>query len=344
MIPHAIGLRPDDVESALAAASQAPSLHNSQPWMFRLAEQTIELYQDTARMLPVADPDGRELRLACGAALLNLRLALHGCHIRPIVTLLPDPGRPDLLAAVRHGGFKLPTPEQDRLLRAIPRRHTNRRPFSTTPVPAAEQYALRRAALDERDWLHMVDDLGQRGRLREMASRAHTQQMADPAFRAELDSWTGTAATRPDGVPARAGGPLPEPQDTWVLRDFTGGTGPTRADGADFEENPLIAILTPHLSGPYADLQAGQALQRVLLTATDAGLACSFLSQLIEVPRTREELRRMISATQSPAAVLRIGQGWPITRTARRPVRDLVMPETHPTGRTPPATSARRSR
>jgi hypothetical protein len=175
--------------------------------------------------------------------------------------------------------------------------------------------------------LHMVDDLGQRGRLRAMASRAHTQQMADPAFRAELDSWTGTAATRPDGVPARAGGPLPEPQDTWVLRDFTGGTGPTRADGADFEENPLIAILTPHLSGPYADLQAGQALQRVLLTATDAGLACSFLSQLIEVPRTREELRRMISATQSPAAVLRIGQGWPVTQTARRPVRDLLLEE-----------------
>ncbi|MDT7697267.1 MAG: hypothetical protein QOI75_6634, partial [Pseudonocardiales bacterium] len=50
-------------------------------------------------------------------------------------------------------------------------------------------------------------------------------------------------------------------------------------------------------------------------------------SQLIEIPRTREELRRMISATQSPAAVLRIGQGWPVTQTARRPVRYLLLEE-----------------
>lgn len=301
MIPHAIGLRPDDVESAFAAASQAPSPHNSQPWMFRLAEQTIELYQDTRRVLPVADPDGRELRLACGAALLNLRLALHGRHIRPIVTLLPDRGRPDLLASVRHGGVKLPTPEQDRLLLAVPGRHTNGPPFSATPVPAAEQLPLRRAALDERAWLHMVEERGERGRLRAMASLARTQQMADPAFRAELHSWAGTAATRPDGV------------------------------AADLEEHPLIAILTPHLGGAYGDLQAGQALQRVLLTATDAGLVCSSLSALIEVRQTRDELRRMIGATHSPAAVLRIGQGWPVASTAGRSIDDLLAPQSQPT-------------
>jgi hypothetical protein len=36
--------------------------------------------------------------------------------------------------------------------------------------------------------------------------------------------------------------------------------------------------------GVLADLQAGQALQQVLLTATTLGLSASFLSQPIEVP------------------------------------------------------------
>jgi nitroreductase len=329
MIPQALGLSPDEVNSALAAAGHAPSLHNSQPWRFRLTEEVIELYQDSDRALGAADPDGRELRLACGAALFNLRLALHGCEIQPIVTLLPDRERPQLLAAVRRGGWKLSTPEQDRLLRAIPSRHTNRRPFSATSVAASEQHALRRAALREGAALHVVDQIEQRGRLRAMAAQAHAEQMADPAFRAELEAWTAVSAERTDGVPAYAGGPLREPQDTWVLRDFTAGTGPTRVPGGDFEEDPLIAVLIPHLSGAYGDLEAGQALQRILLTATSMGVACSFVSQLIEVDHVREELRRMIGAAGSPSAVLRLGYGWPILRTERRPVHDLLVPEPH---------------
>jgi hypothetical protein len=174
-----------------------------------------------------------------------------------------------------------------------------------------------------------VDHLEQRGRLRTMAAQAHAEQMADPAFRAELEAWTAAPAERTDGVAAHAGGPLPEPQDTWVLRDFTAGTGPTRVPGGDFEEEPLIAVLTPHLSGAYGDLQAGQALQRVLLTATSLGVACSFVSQLIEVDHVREELRRMIGATRPPSAVLRLGYGWPLLHTERRPVHDLLVPEPH---------------
>jgi nitroreductase len=329
MVPQALGLSPDQVNSALAAAGRAPSLHNSQPWRFRLTEQAIEVYQDSDRALPATDPDGRELRLACGAALFNLRLALHGLRIQPSVTLLPDRERPELLATVHHGGWKLPTPEQDRLLRAIPSRHTNRRPFSPTSVALSEQHDLRRAALQEGAQLHVVDRREQRRRLRALAAQAHAEQTADPAFRAELDAWTAVPAERTDGVPAYAGGPLPEPQDAWVLRDFTAGTGSTRVTGKDFEEDPLIAVLTPHLIGAYGDLQAGQALQRVLLTAVSVGVDCSFVSQLIEVDHVREELRRMIGATRSPSAVLRLGYGWPVLHTGRRPVHDLLIPKPH---------------
>jgi hypothetical protein len=212
-------------------------------------------------------------------------------------------------------------------LRAIPSRHTNRRPFSPTSVALSEQHDLRRAALQEGAQLHVVDRREQRGRLRALAARAHAEQMADPAFRAELDAWTAVPAGRTDGVPAYAGGPLPEPQDAWVLRDFTAGTGSTRVTGKDFEEEPLIAVLTPDLSGAYGDLQAGQALQRVLLTATSVGVDCSFVSQLIEVDHARAELRRMISAARSPSAVLRLGYGWPVLHTERRPVNDLLVPE-----------------
>ena len=78
MLPstHALGLDPGRLDTALTAACRAPSLHNSQPWRFRVGPDVIELWADPERVLPAADPEGREQQMACGAALLTLRLAL----------------------------------------------------------------------------------------------------------------------------------------------------------------------------------------------------------------------------------------------------------------------------
>lgn len=330
-IPPSLGLTGEQVERVLTTAGRAPSLHNAQPWLFRLHPEVIELHADPRRRLPVVDPDDREQRIACGAALLTLRLALHGYGIRPIVTLFPDPARPDLVAAVRHGGSRPATPEQQRLLRAVPLRRTNRHPFTDATPTQQELYTLRRAALDEGAWLHVVDDPGDRAHVQRLAVLAHERQAADPEFVAELRSWTGTEPGRRDGVPASSGGPQPAPQDRWVLRDYSGGTAPDRVPGKDFERDPLIAVLTAHLSGPRAEVQAGQALQRVLLAATADGLAASFLSQIVEVPGPREQLRKLIGASRPPQVVLRIGRGWPVVAAPRLPVEELVMNEpSHP--------------
>lgn len=326
-IPGALGLSPDQVVDLLRTAGRAPSLHNSQPWRFSVTPQTIELHADARRSPVVADPDGREMRIGCGAALFNLQLALAVQGIRPIVTILPDRERRDLLAVIRHGGRKQPTPEQRDLLRAVSLRRTDRHPYTDAPVDTPALHALRRAALDEGAWLHIVQEPGQRAALRGIAARAHREQEADPAFRAEFAGWVAAAPERRDGVPARAGGALPEPQDRWVMRDFTSGTGPDRLPGKDFESEPVIAVLSSHLSGPSAEVQVGQALQRVLLTATVNGLATSFLSHIVEVPGTREELRRLISGTRPPQAVLRIGHGWPVAAVPRRAVEDLLTPD-----------------
>ncbi|WP_214404357.1 Acg family FMN-binding oxidoreductase [Pseudonocardia lacus] len=322
----AFALTHAQLHEVLATAGMAPSLHNAQPWRFHVEPGAILLVADRERSLPGIDPDDRELRIACGAALFTLRLALHGQGIRPLVTLLPDPAQPDVLAAVRPGGTRPITPELRRLLDAAPRRHTNRHPFSDTPVSLPEQYALRRAAQDEGAWLHIVREPGDRARLRDMAATAHRRQLTDAAVRDELARWTGTGPDRTDGVPASAGGPLPEPTTGWIHRDFTGGSAGSLPEDKRFEREPLIAVLTSHLTGRTGDLQAGQALQRVLLTATADGLAASFLSQVVEVPETREQLRHLLRVTRPPQVVLRIGRGYPVPATPRRPVTDLLDP------------------
>ena len=311
-----LGLDDDQVRAVLALAGRAPSLHNTQPWRFRLYPDAIELHGDPTRQLPVADPTGRELRIACGAALFTLRLALLGLGIRPLVSVQPDRARPDLLATVRHGGTKPLTPELRLLRDAVPRRQTNRRPFTDVTVPTPVRHALRRAAMEEGAWLHLVTDPAQRLTLGRLARDAHTRQVHDPAFSAELAAWTGHDGDRDDGVPASAGGPLPSPNQTWVTRDFTGESATGK--GAVFETDPLIGVLSVHSDGPREEIRAGQALQRVLLTATVHGVAVSFLSQLVEEPETRERARRQISGTRPPLVVLRMGHGLPAGRAPAR--------------------------
>ena len=85
-------------------------------------------------------------------------------------------------------------------------------------------------------------------------------------------------------------------------------------------------MISPYAFGVSADITAGQAMQHVLLTATVDGLAASFLSQVVEVEQTRDQLRRLIRGSHSPRVVLRIGRGWPVPTTPRRAVTDLLMP------------------
>lgn len=81
----------------------APSGHNTQPWLFRLTGDAVDLYADRTRALPVVDPDDRELIMSCGAALTGLHLAVRHFGFQDELALFPDPENTDLLARLRLG-------------------------------------------------------------------------------------------------------------------------------------------------------------------------------------------------------------------------------------------------
>ncbi|MFC7343584.1 Acg family FMN-binding oxidoreductase [Saccharopolyspora griseoalba] len=328
VFPSTMGLPPERAEEVVRLAGMAPSLHNRQPWRFRLLAHLIELHFAPSARLPVADPHDRELRLGCGAALLNLRIALEHAGVRPIATLLPRLHGQTALAEVRAGSGEPPAPDERRLHRAISERRSNRRPFLPDPVPERDRHALAHAVHEEGCRLHVVER-EQLSALEELVHRAHRAQTSDPKFRSELARWTGRAEGEAEGVPVSAAGPQPEPHDLWVLRDFSAGQARQRVPGKDFETDPLMVVVCSYHPGRLADLQAGQALQRMLLTATSLGLVASLISQVVEVDETREELRRLLGGRLQPQALLRLGYGSPAPATPRlQPAELLVDDET----------------
>lgn len=110
------------VASLIGDAIAAPSLHNTQPWRFFYFKEsrTVHVRSDPERAVPHVDPQGRALRISCGAALLNLRVAAARAGWDPVTMLLPAPEDPGLVATVQ---MLYPTRPDEGLARLYPAIH-----------------------------------------------------------------------------------------------------------------------------------------------------------------------------------------------------------------------------
>jgi hypothetical protein len=313
----------DGLRKCLLAASAAPSLHNSQPWLFRPRGEIVDVLVDRRRQLTTLDPDGREMFVSVGAAVFNLRVAVRAQGRENSVSFMPDPNEPDLAARVTLERTVAPPAGALALADAIPRRHTNRRPFANQPVPYGTMEELAAAAELENAVLVAVDPPLRDGVL-SLTRTAENQMRANHRYRTELAAWTTAGGVgRRDGVPRQAFGPR-DADGALPLRDFAFGLGAPTSTVA-FEPDPNLILLYTTGDAPTDWLQAGAAMQRVLLTATQRGLAATPLSQLLEIPKLRALLADSVNH-QVIQSVMRIGYPTtPAAATPRRPLRDIVI-------------------
>ncbi|MET8152953.1 Acg family FMN-binding oxidoreductase [Actinoplanes sp. NPDC049668] len=293
--------------------------------MFRIAGPAVDVYADPGRRLPVLDPDGREQLISVGAAVFTLRLAIRQAGYRCRSTTFPDREEPDLVARVRVAGPAAATPAVEALAAAVPHRHTNRFPFAHTPVPDNVLDHLADAARREGATLTVATPAGRESILR-LAREADQWLRARPGYREELGRWSGTGV-RPDGVPMWAVGPW-DALEAVPMRDFAE-LLPLPRPTDEFEPYPTLLVLSTDGDGPADWVLAGQALQRVLLTATWQNLSTTPISQPVEVPGLRRRLTDPAGGRLAQL-VLRVGFGKAVGVTPRRRLADVMLRRSAP--------------
>jgi nitroreductase len=346
----------DSSEEALAlvrAAILAASPHNTQPWLFKVANSSIELYIDTDRNVGALDPYLREEHIGMGCALENLMLAATADGHQATLTLVPgklesvpvDP-KPQLLARIDLVPGKH---EESDLYDAIPRRHTNRGAYiPQKPVPSEFFDALSRlTAVESRVKVFLFTADADRKKIVDISSAANTEIYSDPDVVRGSDRWIrinwSEVQKFRDGLSIDAFGLPPiaaavsKMMPLWVLQRVASRGGKDRYSELMLSA-PLIGIIAVRDRYCREDcLLAGRIWQRAHLLATARGLAGRPCNEAVEMidhekslgkPARRAGLLAELLGDAAWQPTFLFYMGYP-TLTARasprRPIENVVL-------------------
>src|SRR4051794_31452483 len=258
----------DALRNVVQHACRAPSVHNTQPWLWRIVDAaTLELHADRTRQLPVADPEGRNLALSCGAALHQALDAATALGLSAGVELVPEESDHDLLARITFSAGRPPADAAERLL-TLDQRCTDRRRFTAWPVPDARLHQLAEAASGWKAYAIPITDVSARFRAELLLERAMRLQATDLRLADEQASWIEHSPA--DGVPSTSAAPASRRAGAERPNRFA----PDAPASASFRvvesSDGLVAICTSR-DDQASWLWAGETLSALWLQATAPG-------------------------------------------------------------------------
>lgn len=319
----------EQLKFLLRFAILAPSGHNTQLWLFRLADDHVYLFADRTRALPVVDPNDRELVISCGAALELVEIAARNYGRELFIEICPDSADDDLSAKITIGGNEVAGELNSDLFRAIPKRRTNRAQFEDKQITNAVANRCESAASHFGVELVFIKDRTARSRVAELVAEGDRVQFADPRFRRELASWIHSRRkVSRDGMSGDAFG-VPDilsPIGALIIRAFDRGKGVAAGHKKKIlDGSPMLAVISSASDDVQDWIATGRALSRVLLTLAAAGATASYRNQPVEIESLRPRLRETVNCKGIPQLLLRFGFGPTLKASVRRSVDDVLI-------------------
>lgn len=318
------------VRNALSVACRAPSIHNSQPWHWVFDGRALHLFVDRRRLVNVADRSGREAIISCGAVLDHARVAMEDAGWGATVTRFPDLENQDHLATLVFRPLEAVTEAQRNRAEAMLQRCTDRLPLRRPSYWAWFLPPLRNAVEGS---VVMMDEIcdDARPRLARASCLTAALRRGDAFYESELLSWTAPFALY-EGIPPEHLATAPEASHVDVERDFPAVGTVDRRRGDDVDWSRIVVLSTVDDSRESV-LRSGEALSRLLLECTAAGMGTCTLTHMIELDESRDIVRSLIAERGEPQVLVRVGIAPPMAElpaaTPRLPLDEVLDIRTH---------------
>lgn len=341
---------------ALSYALLAPSSHNLQSWVADVSvPDSIVLYVDRSRLLPMTDPAFRQIVVSQGTFIEALLIALRERGLDPVLEVFPEGefaerGLDDRPVARIHWSpvgaspaTKSGAQQRDPLFGQLLNRRTSRVPFDLQRPVAADSLKVLAAAVTMQgvEFGGTVDS-GRVADLRELSYAASAVEFSTPRTMYESLERTRIGPDEisrhrdgitVNGVLARIASrvglydreTMPTP-NSGVVRQTMDHYGPLCSSAMGF-----VWLSTPAASRS-AQVAAGRAFMRVHLKASELGLSLQPLSQAPqEFPEMKphyDRLHALLLNTSADQRVVqmfcRIGYAPEQPHSPRRPLDTIV--------------------
>ena len=315
-----------DLRTLVRLGTLAPSSHNTQPWLFRIGDETIEIAPDLTRRCQVVDPDDAHLfkSLGCAAETIVQAAAAAG-HATEVRV---DPGGTITLRFRPADGL------DGSLAPAIPVRQCTRRAFDGRSIEPAQRDALAAAGTGDGVRVVLVEDAAMLAAIGDLVAEGNRAQLTDPAFRAELFRWVrctaGEAIAAGDGLSSFAAGQPALPR--WLVRLLLPvamtASGQVARDRDHLGTTPMLAAFVAPRDDIPVWIAIGRCYQRLALRAVLSGIRHAHINQPIEVRALRSRLHAALGlgAGEHALLLLRLGYGAAAPFSLRRPLAAVLRP------------------
>ena len=304
-------------------ATMAASSHNTQPWKFRLTEQSITVLPDLSRRCPIVDPDDHHLFVSLGCATENLVQAAlaRGLHADIAV-------QADRVDVALKDAERITSP----LFDAIPARQCSRSIYDGRALPMSELRLLEEAAHGDGVQVLVFTDKARVETVLEYVARGNAVQIGDAAFVNELRDWIrfneADALRTRDGLfsPSTGNPAVPRWLGRLLVRGLLTAKSENDKSAKQLRSSAGVAIFVSNASDQRHWIEVGRCYERFALQATALGIRNAFLNQPVEVAPLRSQFAAWLGiGERRPDLIVRFGRGPEMPRSLRRPVDDVVI-------------------
>lgn len=297
----------DKIKFALRYAILAPSTHNSQPWLFKIKIDSVEIFYDFNLKLPEADPLGRDLYISLGCMIENLSIAANYFGIFKDLKLVLTDNR---VAEVYFQDNGEPNKDLGYLVDAIPKRINVRGIFENKPLPEGIQSEIMTLKKDGRVRVDIVTNKGKIEKIASLTAQGLRLAYKRPSFRKEMSSWMfNNLSKTKKGLPGYS---LRMPflasfiiptlvkffDISWLL---------AKLNHKSMSSAPLICIFSSEKSDLSVWFEIGRLAQRCMLQLNSEGIKTSIFVASIEMSELYKEVQKTIDSNLVPQFIFCAG-------------------------------------
>jgi len=315
-----------DTRELIRCATLAASSHNTQPWKFRVEQDSITVLPDFSRRCPVVDPDDSHLFKSLGCAAENIVHAAAAQGFSADVRFAPDEE-----GVIVHLS-RVATPHATDLHRAIAQRQCVKTAYDGTSLAQSELEKLEKAGEGRNVRAVMLLSEAQKNKVIDYVTRGNVAQLTDRAFRDELVSWIrfnpGEALNTGDGLSGRTSGQpaLPRWLAKWIVGLVLTPKGQADTDARNIRSSAGVAVFVSRHDDKAAWVEVGRVYERFALQAAALDVRTAFINQPIEVHSLRPQFESWLKLDGEHALLMvRFGHGPTAPFSLRRPIDNVII-------------------